>query len=325
VYFPRGVELTTPADTALQSVTPTLAWTVPDVSPLALPITYGVRIARDTLFGDVMVDTALAEASLSLRGPLRSGDTLVVALEATAADSTRTANATIRTLIAPAWARLTTLDDPEGLTIRDLRPRLQWESPGVSEPPGPFTYDVAIIRADDGELELEQGGLTDREYTPPRDLERNTPYRWQLIVRLGDDSTVVESRGTFLIIDDSAPPTTLLFQNFPNPFPSGTTGQRTTCLWFDLAVSDRVRLDILDLRGHVVRNLVPGDGAFGSVLPAGRYGRPAVGAVGQCDPRLEWDGTAGDGTMLPRGVYLARLETVEGTFLKRIVFMGPGF
>jgi hypothetical protein len=95
-------------------------------------------------------------------------------------------------------------------------------------------------------------------------------------------------------------------------------------MWFDLATEGRVRLDVLDARGHIVREFVPGS-EFGSQLPAGRYGRPDGDPGGSCDPRLEWDGTATDGRVLPQGIYLVRLVTPDGTFTKRIVFMGREF
>jgi hypothetical protein len=37
---------------------------------------------------------------------------------------------------------------------------------------------------------------------------------------------------------------------------------------------------------------------------------------------LEWDGRAQDGTVVRQGVYLAKLVTPDGTFFKRIVFLG---
>ncbi len=144
------------------------------------------------------------------------------------------------------------------------------------------------------------------------------------MARLGSDSAVTVSAATFLIIDDTVPTVTLLFQNFPNPFPNRSIGRDVTCIWFDLAVAGTVRLDILNVRGHVVQNLIPG-GSFPPALQPGRYGRPAVGSPGSCDPGLEWNGTASDGMVVPRGIYLVRLHTPAGTFFKRVVFMGADF
>jgi hypothetical protein len=114
------------------------------------------------------------------------------------------------------------------------------------------------------------------------------------------------------------PPVTLLYQNFPNPFPA--MGQETTCLSFDLAVASEVELDILDLRGSPVRRLVPGP-ELGPMLTPGRYGRSGSGGL-PCDPRLTWDGRADNGQDVPAGVYLFKLRASGITQFRRIVFRG---
>ena len=223
--------------------------------------------------------------------------------------------------MAPAWIAALQPDAPGGVTVRELRPTFRWTSPATDSPPGPFLYGMLIERVDDGTVEVEEVGLTGTQFVPPFDLERNTPYRWSVTARLGADSSRVSSMGSFVIVDDSAPLTTLLYQNFPNPFPNRDLMRDATCIWFDLASAGTVQLDILDARGHIVRSLVPGT-EFGIVLEPGRYGRPEVGAPGTCDPRLEWNGTTEDGSVAPQGIYIVRLVTVDGTFTKRIAFMG---
>lgn len=323
-FFPRGVLLTGPGDSALPSVTPTLSWTVPDLPPAASPLRYRVVVAADTQFATVMLDTVVLEESIAITEPLYPGERLVYAVTATTSDSVALTSAASPWYAAPAWATLLEPDGPGGVTLREVRPTFRWTSPEVAAPPGPFTYDLRIERVDDAAIELEATGLTTTEFTPARDLERNTPYRWSVTARLGTDSVVSESVGTFLIVDDSAPLVTLLYQNFPNPFPNRSLARDATCVWFDLAAAGRVRLDILDARGHIVRELIPGP-QIGEDLPAGRYGRPGDGAGASCDPRLEWDGTAADGTVLPQGIYIVRLVTPDETFTKRIVFMGREF
>lgn len=322
ITFPRGIVVTSPLDSVLPTVTPTFSWTVPGLPSFATAVDYRLVVATDSTLTDVLLDTVVTATQVTMPMPLEEGTRLSYALSASAlGDSARVTVPAVGEFLIPAWAELLTLSAPEGMTVRDLRPVFRWSSPSVADPPGPFTYDVLVIRQDDGMVDLQAIGITEREYRPTRDLETNTPYRWRLVSHLGADSAVTESEGTFVVIDDSAPSTTLLFQNFPNPFPPERDGTAVTCLWFDLATSGAVQLDILDLRGHLVRNLVPGD-FFPSVLPAGRYGRPDGGA-GQCDPRTAWDGTAADGTHVPRGIYVARLETPAGTFFRRIVYLGP--
>lgn len=113
---------------------------------------------------------------------------------------------------------------------------------------------------------------------------------------------------------------TVLYQNFPNPFP--TAASTTTCLWFDLGGPSDVTLAVYDLRGHLVRTIVPSPQIPGS-LDAGAYGRPFVGASSGCDPRFAWDGRASDGHSVPPGVYLARLHADGRWQTKKMVFRGP--
>jgi hypothetical protein len=319
--FPRGVVLTGPSDTALTSVTPLLSWSVPDLPAAAFPVEYRVEVARDTLFLATILDTVLTEQSLSAAKALAPGERLIYRVTASTADSVAVRSTSSPWYLAPAWVAELQPDAPGGVTVRDLRPTFRWTSPASASPPGPFLYDILIERVDDGTMEVEDRDLTTTQFVPPFDLERNTPYRWSVTARLGTDSSRVNSAGSFIIVDDSAPLATLLYQNFPNPFPNRELMRDVTCLWFDLSETSRVELDILDARGHIVRNLVPGT-EFETVLEPGRYGRPAVGASGTCDPRLEWDGTAEDGSVVPQGIYIARLVTLGDTFTKRIVFMG---
>ena len=120
-----------------------------------------------------------------------------------------------------------------------------------------------------------------------------------------------------LAAQDPAPRSTILFQNFPNPFPA--PGQDATCIWFDLATSSAVELEILDLRGNALRRFLPGP-EFESVLPVGRYGRGSGGSG--CDPRFAWDGRADDGRTVPSGVYLIKLRASGENYIRRIVFRG---
>jgi hypothetical protein len=323
-YFPRGLTVVTPEDTALKTATPTFSWLAPEVPPVAQPLSYRLQVATDATFTVILLDTTVVETTVTWAEAQRPGARFVFRLTATAPDGVGLGTPTSPEFVAPPWATLLTLNDPEGTTTREVRPSFQWSSPGVASPPGPFVYDVAIFRADNGQLELEERDLNTTSYVPPRDLERNTPYTWQVTAHLAGDSAVTESLGTFLIIDDTVPAVTLLFQNFPNPFPAPANGRRATCIWFDLATRGRTVLDILDSRGHVVRNLVPA-AVFPPILEPGRYGRPTENVFGSCDPNLEWDGTATDGTHVPQGIYLVRLSTPDGTFFKRIVYMGPDF
>jgi subtilisin family serine protease len=316
--FPAGIVLIEPG-TAFETVTPTFRWSAPDVPGFALPVGYRLTVTHAPA-GPLVLDTTVTDTIVTLPVAFHGGVVLSWQLSGLSADSAAIVAAADSARTIPPWVTLETLDDPDGVTIRDFRPEFRWRSPGVAQPPGPFLYDVAIVRANNGEVDLLAQDLVEARFVPDVDLERNTPYRWRVTARLGAETETVDSRGTFVIADGTVPTVTQLFQNFPNPFPNPTTGLTSTCLWFDLSVEGVVGLEILDMRGHLVRRLVPAPDQ-GIFFRPGRYGRPETGA-GRCDPRYEWDGTATNGERVPAGIYLAKLKSPAGTFFRRIVYLG---
>jgi hypothetical protein len=316
--FPGGVTAFAPVTGTLTSITPTFSWAAGDVPPFATPVSYRLRIARDSALAVPLVDTTLVDAeAYDLRRALKPGP-LFWRVDAAAATGETANTGRIGPIAVPAWATLTSLSDPAGRVTDSVQPTLTWTSPGVAAPPGPFTYDLFVQRVSGAVPEFGAAGLTATSFRVPEPLEYNTAYRWSLVVHAATDTSVVRSLGSFLVVDGGMPAATLLYQNFPNPFPSG--GRDSTCLWFDLSRPGAVELEILDLRGSVVRRFIPGPG-FPPVLVADRYGRgPAGGAT--CDPRLMWDGRSGDGRLLPAGVYLYKLKASGIVLFKRIVFRG---
>jgi hypothetical protein len=150
-------------------------------------------------------------------------------------------------------------------------------------------------------------------------LETNTSHRWSLSGAIEGDTVRVPSASSFVVVDDGVPRVTLLYQNFPNPFP--TAGVVTTCIWFDLAHDSRVDLLVTDIRGNVVRSLSP-RADLPTVLPAGRYGRIGDGSSPGCDPRFAWDGRSSDGDFVPPGAYLVRLRADGVSAHKKVLFRG---
>jgi hypothetical protein len=318
--FTSGVTALAPVPAAgpLTTITPTFSWTVGPVPSFATPVTYRLRVSRDTTFAAPLLDTALTVETFDLLRPLKPG-TVYWQVNATAASGETAATGIIGPIVAPPWATLLTLSNPAGTVTDSAQPTFRWTPIAVAEPPGPFTYDLQVQRVETGNYDFGIIGLADTFYTLAQPLERNTSYRWAVVVHAGADTSIVRSQGSFLIADGSLPTSTLLYQNFPNPFP--TAGRDSTCLWFDLAMTAMVELEILDLRGNRVRRFVPGPD-FSSVLAAGRYGRGQAGGGGICDARLMWDGRADDGHPLPAGVYLAKLKAPGLLVFKRIVFRG---
>ncbi|MDB4891190.1 MAG: hypothetical protein JWL61_3045 [Gemmatimonadetes bacterium] len=209
-----------------------------------------------------------------------------------------------------------------GVTFLNRRPTFRWRSAVVTTPPGPWLYELSIIET--ATLVTRTFNVaTDTVFTVPVDLEASTPYRWKVIARLFNglaiDSAVAVGNSTFTIQPSDAVVKTLLYQNFPNPFPAPSS--QSTCFWFDLKTSGKVELTIHDLRGHRVRTMIPGQ--LPGDLVAGRYGRASELDGTGCDPRLQWDGTADDGRVVPPGVYLLRFKAdgVAET-MKKILFRG---
>jgi hypothetical protein len=317
--FPNGVTALAPLPTSgpLTTITPTFSWTAGAVPAFATPVSYRLRVSRDTTFVAPLQDTVVTAETFDLLKPLKPG-AVYWRVDATAASGETGTTGTVGPLSVPPWVTLTALSNPAGTVTDTAQPTFTWKPVAVASPPGPFSYDLQVQRVETGHYDFGILGIPDTSFTLPAPIERNTSYRWALVVHAGSDTTIVRSQGSFLIVDGGMPTSTLLYQNFPNPFP--TAGRDSTCLWFDVATTGIVELDILDLRGNRVRRFVPGPD-FPGILAAGRYGRGQPG-VGICDPRLMWDGRADDGHPLPAGVYLAKLKAPGLLVFKRIVFRG---
>jgi serine protease AprX len=321
--FPTGFEATGPL-ASLTSVTPTFSWTAGSPPAGVAPDTFRLLVGYDSTLTTLALDTTVTASQVTLPFAAPAGAKLLWRAIARSALGVAETTPLFGPLTVPPWVTLVSLNTAAGQSIRDSMPLFAWHSPLVSSPPGPFTYDLTVYPASEGPQHptLSVRGLTDTTYRPGAPLERNLPFRWSVVAHLGTaDSAVATSAGTFLVLDQRAPATTILFQNFPNPFPNRSLGVSTTCIWFDVAQPGAVTLEVFDVRGRLVRRLVP-SGRFPSQLDAGRYGRPAGDALGTCDPRVAWDGTDETGAYVRPGVYLYRLIAPGFRDTKRIVFLG---
>jgi serine protease AprX len=318
--FPQGIAAVSPtvAGGPLGTVAPTFTWSAGTVPAYATPVAYRIRIARDSGFAAPLVDTTVVDVgSYDLRRAVKPGS-LYWRVDATATGGATAGTGRVGPITVPAWATPTSLSSPGGVTTDSAQPTFTWTSPAVPAPPGPFSYDLLVQRISDPIPEFSAGGLASTSFRIPQPLERNIAYHWYVVAHLGSDTSLAPALGSFLVLDGSVPAATLLYQNFPNPFPGA--GRDATCLWFDLATTGLVELAILDLRGNPVRHFVPGPN-FPAILWAGRYGRGQAGGS-TCDPRLMWDGRADDGRRLPAGVYLYKLKATGTLLFKRIVYRG---
>jgi hypothetical protein len=218
-----------------------------------------------------------------------------------------------------AYITLVFPNAPSGNVLSEHRPTFVWRGAGTGAL-GPWRYEFQLFVAGVAQPVLDVPNLTDTTFRPVAPLETNTSYRWAVRGTLASgDSARAQSRSSFVIVGASAPRVTLLYQNFPNPFPSPSSA--TTCIWFDLAETGTVRLDVYDVRGHLVRRLIPG-ATLGDFFTLGRYGRAASGGETGCDPRFTWDGRAEDGRVVQPGVYLLRLRASGADIIRKIVFRG---
>ncbi len=314
---PAGITPLGPLGPALGTITPDFSWSLDNPPPPGTPVMYHLRIGRDSALASLVVDTVTDTADYALRRPLKPGPPLLWRVDGPAGATT----GLVGPIAVSPWAVLTSLSAPGGVTVADDQPTFTWLPTGVATPPGPFRYDLFVRRAAvrfAGIPEFAISGLTGTALQAPSPLERNVAYVWSLVVHAGRDTSLVPSAGVFMVVDASIPPATVLYQNFPNPFPA--IGRDSTCIWFDVAITGRAALAILDLRGNPVRHFVPGPD-FTEVLQAGRYGRGSAGGP-TCDARLMWDGRADDGRDVPAGVYLYKLEAGGVIQFRRIVFRG---
>ncbi len=222
--------------------------------------------------------------------------------------------------LVPAWLQLVAPNSPAGDVFDVRRPLFTWRAARVAPAAGAWRFDLEVSTG--GRAALSASALTDTMFRPPVDLQASTSYRWAVrAYRPGGEAVRVASTGSFSIVDPPLPTSTLLYQNFPNPFPSASGF--ATCFWFDVGEPGaELRLEIRNLRGQFVRTIIPAADGIAR-FAAGRYGRGAPGAGTSCDNRFTWDGTAADGRTVDAGVYLA-LFTANGgrPTVRRILFLG---
>jgi len=186
-------------------------------------------------------------------------------------------------------------------------------------PAGPFTFDIQVFLDREGDVVVDHPGLDDTHFTVDQPLPFNLPLRWRVIARArSGQADTVTSVAPFVVTGGANPPVTILYQNFPNPFPNPEEGIQGTRIWFDLATESRVDLGVYDLRGRLVRTLIPGRGCGPVRLSPGLYGRDGPSS----DPciTLTWDGRDDGGRRVSPGVFLLRLRAGGVVGVRRMVF-----
>ena len=327
ILFPEGLQAVGITAVNLQNelttIQPTFTWSAPLHDSRFGPVRYRLEVATDPAFTSlVYTDTTSIAFSLTVKRPLKPAPQLFWRVVAEAFPDIRRSTRVSAPFSMPKWVQLTTLNDPRGSFTDEQRPILRWDPLAAPPPSGPLLFDVQVLNAVNGVIVATLRNLTTVSTQPPEPLAANVNYRWRVIARsaLGIADTTT-SLGTFVVTSATKPPVTLLYQNFPNPFPRLDLGENSTHIWFDVNSASPVELAVYDLRGRLVRQLIPAASSCGTVtLEAGEYGR---GISGETDPCVatEWNGRNEHGETVARGVYVLRLRAGGTSQIKRIVYM----
>jgi subtilase family protein len=323
IAFPKGItlkpELLERDPTfALTSMTPTFTWSSDPVHA-TVRARYRFELATDPQFNTVIFRDSTADTTMTFtRRPLRPITAFwwrVIARDSARPAVDRT-SATSGPFSVPHWVTLT----PQPEFVNTTHPEFAWV-PKIATPPVSLEYDLQIISHTTNQVVQTIANLKDARAEARQSLTANSSYRWRVIVRaLGVTPVLadtVESIRHFVVNSSDNPPTTSLYPSFPNPFPRN--GVNVTRFWFDLAREVNVELTIHDLRGRLVRRLIPATSGCRPSLPAGQYGRGDEPA----DPcrLMAWDGRNQNGQQAPRGVYIARLLAGGTVSTQRILYL----
>jgi hypothetical protein len=321
--------VTGPAGNPLHDGIPVFTITTSGFLPGELPLQIELQVATSADFSTLFADTTVSGSSASIVIPRLLPQKINVWWRA----KIRTAQGVnvITDAIGPRrtsqWLTLISPNGLNGTTLDTTQPQFLWSAVTTHAPVGPWQYTLVVSRKSDGVAvitaslsDTTTSALSHMVFIPFDPLETNTSYLWSVTAVLSTgDSIKVQSFSTFVIQSSNAPLATVLYQNFPDPFPIARIA--TTCIWFDLKNQASVSIDILDLRGNHVARITPGRG-LGPIFTPGRYGRAAIGSDTGCDDRFTWDGRDDTGRTVPAGVYLVRFVGDGVTSTKKLLFKG---
>jgi hypothetical protein len=321
---PQGVQVVPPAagGDSLLSVTPTFLLQAVATGPG--PLRFRFEIDTTPRFAQPVLDTSFttSDSNVAVR-PTRALDPGVriywraTVINPAGLSTTSPIGGPRR---VPSWVTPRSPSGFAGTIVYTRRPTFVWSSPQVAEPPGPWEYQIDVSNFGVGVVSRT---TTDTVFQipPGAELETNAGYTWTITARLPRTARSFSvTPGTFTVLDSLVVPTaTLVYQNFPNPFPNAS--RQATCIWVDIAAPTRASLDIWTLRGVRVRRLLP-NASLGEFLAPRRYGREIPGSGRGCDPDFEWDGRDDSGDLVPAGVYLMRFRAEGVETVKKIVFRG---
>ena len=305
----------------LTTLAPQFRWNAPSIHPLGLPVTFHLELAEDSLFQMVILsDSVVGTFARRPSTPLPPRSRLFWRVRGLSVQGVERPTSAEGPITVPSWVSLEVLNDPSGSELVDPQPEFRWRSPDLPAPAGPFTYELQVVSDRESELIQAYPGLEELSFRLPSPLPFNLPMRWRVIAqaRSGVADTVT-SAGPFVVTSGANPPATILYQNFPNPFPNTEFGGMETRIWFDLAHASTVELAVYDIRGRLVRRLIPGRGCGELEMEPGLYGREDGGEADPC-MSFSWNGLDDGGREVEGGVYLLRLRAGAVVNVRRVVF-----
>ena len=321
----RSVSVIGPTDNPLRDGIPAFTIVGTDFQLGDFPLRFTLQVATNPGFASgLVVDSTVSAAgtshTIAPRRLLPENSTVYWRGVITTASGQQVNSAVSGPRATARWLTLIAPGMLSGSVVYSKRPTFTWSSARIDPSAGRWQYELRVIDPRGVTIQVHQTDTT--SFVLPADLDASTSYRWTLLAwTAAGDSARAQSAASFVVLDPSVPPATILFQNFPNPFPNARVS--ATCIWFDLRSPSAVELQVLDLRGNLVRSVIPGP-AFPSAttFAAGRYGRASEGSNSGCDPRLSWDGTDDSGRAVPTGVYLIRLRADGVETFRKALFKG---
>lgn len=134
----------------------------------------------------------------------------------------------------------------------------------------------------------------------PGTLIGSTQYFWKVVSHnnFGEISSAIWSFTTESTYSDDniIPVATQLNYNYPNPFNPHTT------ISYQLAEKSKVKIDVFNLKGQIIKNLVNEE------VSAGYY-------------EIIWDGKDNNNSSVPSGVYFYRMKSDKDTDTKKMIMM----
>jgi subtilisin family serine protease len=327
IVWPQGITTTAadvatinPATSTLLTVAPTFRWNPGSTLQTVRPL-YRLELATDAAMSRIIYSDTTSLTAITVRQPIPPTPAIWWRVSGDVFPGIRRAAPVQGPIIMPDWVRLLNLNETTPQFVNTTRPQFLWESLLAPTPIGPFTFQLQIIDERNNQVVQDVRDLSTASFTLRESLTPNLRYRWRVIARLPSVNAVdtVTSIGTFVVTSTTQPPSTLLYPPFPNPFPRPDINGGLVLFWFDLSERTQVELSIHDLRGRLIRRLIPSQPSCGTLeLDAGQFGRGA-GVEDPCQV-TSWDGLDLRGQRVPRGVYLARLRTSRGVQTQRILF-----